>query len=635
MDNYIDWYLTSAIKEFENKNFLQAELYLKVVLKKLPNHLIGNSLLGLLLGVQNKHEEAISFLKKAYKLSPKDPGINFNLANALLSCERHDEALIHHQLATKLNPQNAQSWLNFGISLSKVKRYQDAIKAFEKSKEINPQQFEVYISIGGALIGLEKYVEAIVNLDLAISAKSTSAEAWSNKGICLNKIGEYKKSLECHEAALELNPSYAEAWCNKGSTLHSIGRYLEATEAFKKATELKPRYEEAWSNMGGSFKELQNYDAALDCQEKAIALNSKHINAYWNKAVIKHELKKYDEAIDLYDYVNKLDPGNPERLWNKSLAQLATGNYTEGWKNYEFRKYIKNSPTASIIKFAPEPIALDQLQGKSLLVVSEQGFGDTIQFARYIPELIDRDVKVSFFVEAGLHALLSSLDGRCQLLTTYPDDESNFDFQLPLLSLPYLFNTTLDTIPSKNPYLQCDPYKKEIWHQRLENHKSPKVGIVWSGGFRPNQPETHSVNQRRNILFSKISTLKSVSHVNFYSLQKGEPAESEIAENRHLYWPENNLFLYSDDLNDFSDTAALIDNLDLVISVDTSTAHLAGALGKTVWLLNRFDTCWRWLDDRLDSPWYKNTIIYNQASPGDWDVVLDKVVKDLQELFPN
>ena len=616
MDNYIDWHLTSAINEFQNKNFLQAESHLRVVLKILPNHLLCNSLLGLLLGAQNKHEEAIFFLKKAYKLSPNDPSINFNLANAFSSCERHQEAIPHYKLATKLDPQNAKSWLNFGISLSKSKRYEDALRAFEKSREINSKSSEVYISMGAALIGLENYLESIVNLDIAISIKPTSAEAWCNKGICLNKMSEYQKSLECHHKAIELNSNYPEAWCNKGSTLHSMGRYLEATEAFKLATELNPRYVEAWSNMGSSLKELQNYEAALDCQEKAIALNSKYLNAYWNKAVIKHELNQYDEAISLYDYVNKLDPGNPERLWFKSNAQLASGNYAEGWKNYEFRKNIKNSPASSVAKYAPEPITLDQLSGKSLLVISEQGLGDTIQFARYIPMLTNRGVKVSFYVPMSLYALLGTLDGKCQLLTTWPDSSSNFDFQILLLSLPLLFKTTVDTIPLNVPYLKAHDGKVIEWRDRLNlRQDKSNIGIACSGNIKFDLEHGNT----RPIPLELLGQLSEVAHL--YLIQKEvRPADQQYLDAH----PE--ITYLGPQINDFEDSAAIIQNMDEIITIDTSLAHLAGALGKKTKVLLPFAPDWRWLLDRQDSPWYPSSILYRQESMGEWNYTLERII---------
>jgi hypothetical protein len=196
------------------------------------------------------------------------------------------------------------------------------------------------------------------------------------------------------------------------------------------------------------------------------------------------------------------------------------------------------------------------------------------------------------------------------------------------MSLPLAFKTELDTIPAQIPYLSCSEEKKLYWKEKLGPKTKPRVGLVWSGGFRPNQPELWGVNNRRNIPLQKLATLKN-PEIEFYSLQKGEPAESELKQLQAQAWDGPHIIDITSELTDFTDTAALIENLDLVIAVDTSTAHLAGALGKPVWLLNRFDTCWRWLLDRNDSPWYPSVTLYRQEKSGDWDGVLDKVRANL------
>ena len=205
------------------------------------------------------------------------------------------------------------------------------------------------------------------------------------------------------------------------------------------------------------------------------------------------------------------------------------------------------------------------------------------------------------------------------------------DYQAPLLSLPLLFGTDLESIPSAKSYLRCDKEKSQVWKERLTSSTALRVGLVWSGGFRADQPDAWPINERRNIPLSKIAQLQKVQGIHFFSLQKGDPAESELRNEKAKYWPTDNLLNYVDELNDFSDTAALIDHLDLIISVDTSTAHLAGAMGKKVWLLNRYDSCWRWMVDEEQSPWYPSLKIYNQLHPGNWDEVIERVCRDLKD----
>ncbi len=227
--------------------------------------------------------------------------------------------------------------------------------------------------------------------------------------------------------------------------------------------------------------------------------------------------------------------------------------------------------------------------------------------------------------------LLAGLKGVAQLIsrgTTLP----HFDYHCPLMSLALAFGTTLATVPAEVPYLTVDAERRGYWRGKLGERGKPRVGLVWSGGFRPDQPEVWSVNSRRNIPLAKLAPLSN-SGIEYYSLQKGQPAESELAQLNAHDWEGPPPIDCAGELDDFADTAALIEQLDLVISVDTSTAHLAGALGKPVWILNRFDTCWRWLLDRADSPWYPTARLYRQANPGDWDAVVEQLRGDLQRLL--
>jgi hypothetical protein len=277
-----------------------------------------------------------------------------------------------------------------------------------------------------------------------------------------------------------------------------------------------------------------------------------------------------------------------------------------------------------------EPLWLGEqsLVGKTILLHAEQGLGDTLQFCRYVPLVAKLGAKVILEVQRPLFKLLQNLEGVSQIVAL-GDMLPAFDYQCPLMSLPLAFKTEIESIPNQVPYIHAPPIRVEYWKTKLPAHQKLKVGLVWNGGFRPNQPELWSLNARRNIPLAKIAQI-NVPGIDFYSLQKGEPAESELIQSGNQYWDSSNFYNFAGELNDFSDTAALIANLDLVISVDTSTAHLAAAMGKPVWLLNRFDTCWRWLIDREDSPWYPTIKIYQQEKMGDWDKVLQRVKKDLQ-----
>ena len=307
------------------------------------------------------------------------------------------------------------------------------------------------------------------------------------------------------------------------------------------------------------------------------------------------------------------------------------GDYASGWELHEWRfrqpAYLRKQRSFS----QPQWLGKESLAGKVILLHAEQGLGDTLQFCRYAPLVAAMGAHVLLEVQEPLVRLLQCLPGNITVVSA-GTPLGDFDFHCPLLSLPLAFKTTLHAIPLSEGYLFADPEKAEKWEQRLSHYGSvPRVGLVWSGGFRADQPEVWNVNERRNIPLERIATLNCPG-ILFVSLQKGNPAEAELRECKGTVWPSDNLVDAAEQLRDFSDTAALIARLDLVISVDTSTAHLAAAMGKPVWLLNRFDTCWRWLEHGTESPWYDAVRLYRQRDFANWDSVLTDVRDALLQL---
>jgi hypothetical protein len=365
---------------------------------------------------------------------------------------------------------------------------------------------------------------------------------------------------------------------------------------------------------------------ALASYEQAIALKPAYAEAHSNRGNALSRLKLCDAAIASYDRAIALNPDYVEAQFNKSLLLLLIGRFEQGWPLYEWRKK-KAIPVAA--RVYPQPLWLggETLAGKTILLYEEQGLGDTIQFCRYAKLVAGFGAKVVLEVPPQLTALLAGIGDGVQVVESGAPLPA-FDFQCPLLSLPLALGTTVSTIPADIPYLVADPAKSRFWKQKLGEKNQRQVGLVWSGGIRPNQPV--SVNRRRNIPLARLAALRHPD-IAFYSLQKGQPGEAELAELKRGNWDGPAIADHSREINDFSDTAALMDNLDLIISVDTATAHLAGALGKPVWILNRFDTCWRWLLDRTDSPWYPTAKLYRQETDGDWDGVIRRVAADLKE----
>jgi hypothetical protein len=326
---------------------------------------------------------------------------------------------------------------------------------------------------------------------------------------------------------------------------------------------------------------------------------------------------------------------NPEKLdtqWNRSLLLLCSGDYENGWKEYEKRLLLKQAvfhyDRVQLKDYEWQGLK-QSLQNKTILLRSEQGLGDTIQFCRYVSVLSEMGAKVILEVQPPLLNLLKNVEGLSQIISLGQPVPA-FDYYCNLMSLPFLMETSIDSIPNKMPYLFAEIDKVEHWRKKLGPKIGKRVGLVWSGGFRPDQPELWPINKRRNIELIKLEGFKT-DGIEFHSLQKGELPEAELVVLHLKGWDGPKIINHADSLNDFTDTAALIAHLDLVISVDTSTAHLAGALGKPVWLMNRFDTCWRWFLDREDSPWYPTFRIFRQSFPNDWDSVVQKIANELKQ----
>ena len=474
---------------------------------------------------------------------------------------------------------------------------------------------------------LGKREMALANYDGALALSPGSAEALSNRGLTLHELKRFDEAMASYDRALALRPNFAAGHYNRGNTLNALNRLEEALASFDRALALRPDYVEAHHNRGNTLKGLRRFEEALASYDRALALQPNLPEALSNRGLTLRELQRFEEALASYDRAVKLRPDFAEAHNNEAWCRLLIGDFDRGWEKNEWRWKTEQLKNARRNFTQPLWRGSNEIAGKTILLHAEQGFGDTIQFCRYVPLVLKCGARVVLEVPKPLHALMSTLPGDAQIVSR-GDPLPEFEYQCPLMSLPLAFKTTLSNIPANIPYLKTIPDKSHFWRRKLGASDKLRVGLVWSGGFRPNQPELWHVNQRRNIPLAKFAPLKHTD-IEFYSLQKGQPAETELAEMIRHKWDGPHIVDFTSLLNDFSDTAALVENLDLVISVDTSAAHLAGAIGKPAWILNRFDTDWRWLLDRTDSPWYPTVKLYRQETVGNWDVVIQRIKDDL------
>lgn len=485
-----------------------------------------------------------------------------------------------------INNKNADRYFSEGLIFQQQGLMQNAIALYCKALESNPKHYDAYFNGGLAAFALNEHKAALEFLMAAINIRPDSGKAYEQAGDFFMALNKYESAWRFYEFAVKFTPENSKTYTKLGNSLYYQNRLEDA---------------------------LINYD-------KAIELNQKHAEPFNNRGSILAQCGRADEALACFERATELDPTYAKAHYNKSLIYLIRGSFQEGWKSHEWRFGFDSTLTKKFTK--PMWNGRDAVDGKTVLLHCEQGLGDSLQFCRYATMVAALRAIVILVVPRPLVDLMNTLQGVTQVVAE-DDPIPEFDYYCSLMSLPYVFNTTIDTIPAKIPYLQANPQKKAYWQNKLSNSSGKKllVGLVWAGGHRPNQPELHATNRRRNIPLEQFSSLK-IPGVEFISLQKGAESEADLARLIETGWNGPDIADFSNELQDFSDTAALLENLDLLISVDTSTAHLAGALGKNVWLLNRFDSCWRWLSERLDSPWYPTLTLFRQSQPNNWTDVI-------------
>ena len=530
----------------------------------------------------------------------------------------------------EMRPGQFEALSMLGFIAARTGRMTEAADWLGRAIAAKPADVAAQSNLGFVLQQLGRLEEALACYDAALRLDPNASGTLSNRGYVLRLLNRFDEALESCDRAIALAPNFAQAHNNRGTVLQELSRFGEALESYRRAVQLDPNFARAHNNCGTALQRLGRQEEALASYELAVEIDPGFAEAHNNRGALLRELGRPEAAIACFDRAIAARQDYAEAYWNKSLALLHLGDYDRGWELFEWR--WKQPRGASLRRTFPQPLWLgdEPIAGKTVLLHAEQGLGDTIQFCRYAKPLAELGARVVLQVPGPLLTLLATLDGVSQLVKEGGPLPS-FDYHCPLMSLPYAMRTEVATIPAPRAYLAADPKKSREWKQRLGAKHGLRVGLVWSGGFPPNQPELRELHERRNMDPSLLAQLKN-DRVEFYSLQKGEPAESDLARLEAAQWAGPQIIDFAGELRDFSDTAALAANLDLVITVDTSTAHLCGALGRPTWILNRFDSCWRWLHGHTDSPWYPTARIYAQQQPGDWVGVLEKVRADLERV---
>jgi tetratricopeptide (TPR) repeat protein len=515
-------------------------------------------------------------------------------------------------------PEAWEALFRLGAAHHREGRLVEAGRIYAAVLKVRPDHADSLHLLGLIAYQGGRFQEAVRLIAKALRLNSTRSDYASNLGNALQRSGKLEDAQTCYRASIQLNPRGATAHNNLGAALRETGRPAESVESCRVALALRPDYVDAHNNLGTALADLGRFEEAAESYYAALKLDPNRVEARNNLGNVLSHLGRMDAAVEQYRLALESHVDTAEVRHNLGMALLRAGRFEEGWREYEARWSTRQLAKARR-EFAQPQWDGAPLGERVLLVHAEQGFGDTLQFCRYLPRIAGR---VVFEVQPALVGLLQQLPGVEVIAHGAPLPE--FDLHCPMMSLPRLIEPTPDRSAAARPYLSADPQRAAAWAGRLAMLRRRKVGLVWAGGARPDQPTLEAVNQRRSMSLARLAPLAEVAGVSFASLQKGPPS-SQAAQ------PPAGMVLhdFTAELHDFADTAALVQGLDLVISVDTAMAHLAGAMGKPVWLLNRFDSCWRWLGRGAPNPWYASLVDYRQDRPGDWDGVVAAVRADL------
>jgi tetratricopeptide (TPR) repeat protein len=580
----------SGLAHLRSSRLMDAQVCCQQALAIDPVHADSFFLMGLLAVEAGNYDHAVSWFARAIGEAVKSEYL-FALGTALQRLRRFDEASKAFDKAVQLNPDNPEMWRNLARALSEAERTDIALLAYLHVLKLNPRDNDAEHQSGILLLNLGRMEEALIHFTRSNELSPDQALTLELRGHALHNLKRFEEALADHQRVYALNPGNPNA---------SNG-----------------------NNIGASLQSLRRYEEALVWFDLAIALQPDFVKAYLNKGLCLAQLGRFDEAIAAFSQGKTIDPDDADIEWNLSLLQLMTGNFEAGWAGREARWRGRMRP--SYPKFSQAMWLGDaDIEGKTVLIQEDEGLGDTLQFARYIPLLAARGARVILVVRDQMYPVLSGLPGVSRCI---PQKSAGslppFDLHCPVCSLPRAFGTRLDTIPSDVPYLPAPSGDLvRTWKDRLGEqtggHEKLRVGLVWSGN-----PQ-HDNDHNRSIPLQALLRIADTD-ATFVSLQK------ELRAGDDALLAQSGIVDVTSHLTDFAETAALLSCLDLVITVDTSVAHLAGASGRPTWVLLPFVPDYRWLLDREDSPWYPTLRLFRQSERRDWKPVLDRVRNELAE----
>jgi tetratricopeptide (TPR) repeat protein len=571
-----------GLQHFRAGRPLEAQACCQNALALDPEHADALHLTGLLSLQSKKYDHAMEWISRAIRQQPKTEYLT-SLGTALLEQGRQAEALAVFDKAVQLKPDDPNLWRNLGNALAEIGRTEDAILSFQHAIKLNPGHWDAADKCAGALLSQGRLEEALLYIN------------------------------PCDKQ----QPNRASTLQKRAVVLYGQNKFEEGLVELKRAHALDPANADICNNIGVCFRRLTREEQALPWFDRALEIQPNFLAALHNKAFALFEMQRFAPAIAVYDEIKAIDPADASAEFNTSLVHLLTGNFESGWAGRESRTNVPNLVITRFEFSRPKWLGEESIAGKTILLQADEGLRDSIQFLRYVPMVAALGARVVVVVQDSVCPLLSGLDGVSQCIPLSATRFPAFDLYCPLSSLPLAFGTRLETIPSATPYLSARAESLPAWEERLGVRDKLCVGLVWSGNPK------HANDFYRTIPLSMLSRIVDVV-ARFISLQKDlRPGDKATL----LARPE--LVDWTTELAEIGETAALISCLDLVITADTSVAHLAGALGRPTWILLPYTPDWRWLLQRNDSPWYPTARLFRQDEARDYGTVVDRVRSEL------
>ena len=590
--------LQRAVELRAHGRFGEAEQICDAVLAGNPRDFDALHLSGVLKHQQGRMADALRLIAAALEEQPGSVDALGNNGLILEALGRHQEALASFDRVLAQQAGNASLYRRRGDALQCLCRYEDALASYDKALKLSPNLGALHFSRGTTLAALDRHEEALASFDRVIALAAEAAGS---------------------PATAEADRRNAVAYYSRGTILIALERYDEACASFDEALTLRPDYAEALGNRGVALAELGRYDDALADYDAALRLAPDFADAHNNRGNAFLAANRMDEALRCYAAAITVDPDHADANFNAAVTRLCLGDFRGGWKQYRYRMNRKKNPVAQPSFNRPQWRGETDLDGKTVLLCAEQGLGDAIQFIRYAPMVAALGAKVLLQVHPALTTVMATVPGIVQVIGN-GDALPAFDLYCPLLDLPAAFETETATIPARVPYIRPYGAYVEKWRDRLPDHGRLRVGICWAGSG------AHVNNRRRSMTLERFTKILSVRDVDFVCLQKEVGADELTILYEHRVVPLGREF------RDFADTAAVVAMLDLIITVDTSVAHLAGAMAKAVALLVPFSPDWRWMLDRTDSPWYPTLRLFRQTAIDDWNGPVEQVHRELADL---